>query len=207
MIMKKDIYDYMPEIIGQNTNPIIFEIGSSTGLDTAKLSQIKGSFIHAFECDPRCKYDGFPTNVRMNKFAVTNNNGLSTFIQSDTKNNVNIYSSSLLNPKNHLTEHKHVQFDNQIFVKTTTLDFYCKTNDIKNISFLWIDVQGAEYNVFEGANEILKKTKWIYTEYSDFEMYEGQKPLLELLKILKDFIVIDIWSTEPSNVLLRNKKI
>ena len=52
--------------------------------------------------------------------------------------------------------------------------------------FLWIDVQGAEYNVLRGGIETLKKTKAIYTEYSLKELYEGQKDLWFISNYLKD---------------------
>ena len=68
-----------------------------------------------------------------------------------------------------------------------------------------MDVQGAEANVFAGATEILKKTKYLYTEYADLELYEGQKPLKHLLDMLKTFEVVQDWN-EPvtKNILLRN---
>lgn len=202
--MKKGIYDWINELIFPIVAPVIFEVGASTGTDTVRLAAIRNSLLHVFEPDPRCKFANMPSNVTVNKKAVSNENGTAEFIQSDTKQNLNIYSGSLLEPKNHLTTHKHVAFDNRIQVDTVTLDSYCHRNNIESIDFIYMDVQGAESKVFEGAENILKKTKYIYTEYSDFEMYDGQKPLLDLLKQLKTFIVLDIWSKEPSNVLLMN---
>lgn len=199
----KDIYEWINELLKDIPNPIIFEIGASTGVDTKKLASIKNSTIYAFEPDPRCNPVNLE-NVKWFKNAISNKKGKIEFYQSDTKNNINIYSNSLLKPKNHLSKHSHVKFDNTIKVPTITLDTFCKENNIKHIDFLWMDTQGAEYNIFEGAEKILKKTKYIYTEYSDFEMYENQKNLDDIMKLIETYFILDIWDIEPSNVLLQN---
>jgi hypothetical protein len=50
---------------------------------------------------------------------------------------------------------------------------WCKQNVIDKIDIIWIDVQGAELNVFKGGENILKNTKVIFTEVGLKAYYEG----------------------------------
>lgn len=200
----KTFYDWYFELMESIKNPVIIEIGANDGTDTIHLSSIKNSIVHCFEPEPRCDLSDLPENVWVNKIAVSNKKGTFEFNQSDSPGHNWTYSGSILKPKNHLTVHTNVYFQNKILVSTITLDEYCKDNKIESIDFLYMDTQGAESLIFEGAKEILKKTRFIYTEYSNDEMYEGQKNLHELLRQLDTFFVLDDWPIEPSNVLLQN---
>ena len=46
-----------------------------------------------------------------------------------------------------------------INVKCDTIDNYCNTNNIENIDFIKIDVEGAEKMVLDGAINMLKNNK------------------------------------------------
>lgn len=201
---KKEIHQWIQELLKDIKDPVIFECGANTGSDTVKLASIPGATVHAFEPEPRCDLSKMPQNVVVNKLAVSDKTGEATFNMSDAAGHEWTYSSSLLPPKNHLAAHRHVKFVRQVKVKTITLDEYCLANNIDHIDFLWMDVQGAEGKVFEGAEKILRKTRHIYTEYSNEEMYAGQPALPVILEILKVFEVVEIWPVEPSNVLLSN---
>ena len=68
---------------------------------------------------------------------------------------------------------------------STTLDFFCEMNNIEKIDFIWMDVQGAEDNVFLGAKNMLKQNiKYIYTEYSNREYYVNQKNLSQVMEFV-----------------------
>jgi 2-O-methyltransferase len=206
---KKEIHEWIGELMKDIKNPIVVEIGSNTGTDTVKLAAIPGVMVYAFEPDPRCDLTKMPANVIVNKMAVSDNTGDAVFNLSDspgytTPGKIWTYSSSLLKPINHLTVHPHVKFEKQVKVKTIRLDDYCVEKGIKKIDFLWMDTQGAEAKIFAGAGDILKNTRYVYTEYSNDELYEGQQPLVKLIEILKTFEVMDIWMVEPMNVLLKN---
>src|SRR5262249_54204163 len=43
----------------------------------------------------------------------------------------------------------------RIVVQATTLDNYCQLNNIKQVDLLKIDVEGAEWQVLQGARELL----------------------------------------------------
>jgi len=59
-------------------------------------------------------------------------------------------------------------------IEAITLDYFCESNNIQNIDFLKIDVEGAEFDVLQGAINLLNKkaVKFIQFEISQ-KMLEG----------------------------------
>jgi FkbM family methyltransferase len=78
-------------------------------------------------------------------------------------------SSSLLPPKEHLKEHLWCKFKESKCDMVTLDSFHFKPFD-----FIHIDVQGAELQVFKGAEEALKSVRAIWCEVSNVELYQGQ---------------------------------
>ena len=110
-------------------------------------------------------------------------------------------SSSLKEPKNHLNTHPWITFDSSVDVNCIRLDDFEPLKN-KTIDFIWMDVQGAEDLVFQGATNTLKKTKYIFTEYDNGELYAGQLSLNDMINVLgPDWEVINIFEND---VLLKN---
>ena len=138
--------------------------------------------------------------------AISNKNGVAEFFQSNgtppehSRNNT--ASSSLHRPKKHLERWPWVTFDKSVTVKTCTLDSFCNDNNIDHVDFIWADVQGGEYNMILGGQQTLSTTKYLYTEYANVELYEGQKDMETLLDALPGEwrVVQDFFS----DVLLQN---
>jgi 2-O-methyltransferase len=68
-----------------------------------------------------------------------------------------------------------------------------------------MDVQGAEIDVFRGGMNTLSKTRFIYTEYDNNELYKGQFNLRQLMKYLKD-LDFSFLIRYPGDVLFGNKQ-
>lgn len=184
-------------------NPIIFECGANNGSDTKVFSEIPNAIVHAFECDPRNKFDHLPENVIKNYVAISDKNGSETLTLSEKYYNVNYScSSGIRKPKNHLKKYPYVTFGETIQVPSITLDTYCKEKGIDHIDFIWADIQGAEGNMILGGKDILKHTKYLYTEFSNDEMYEGQINVQKILELLPDFYIMGYYA---DNILLCNK--
>lgn len=203
----KYIFDFL-EKCGFDENSNIFEIGSHMGFDTEKIRSIFPlSNIYCFEPDHRnieiLKRRKINKIANINKLAITDTDGYSYLNLSNgkipEKTGNKFYdkkpwsaSSSIRDPKGHLDIFPWCTFDEKVEVETKRLDTFCSENNINYINFIWMDVQGCEDLVFKGGQKILEKTEYIFTEYSDDELYEGQKTLSDLLAIL------------PGNWVVRN---
>lgn len=200
-------------------NPkILLEIGAHFGTETQTFRNLlPESEIIAFEPDPRnikiLKERGIDKICKLEEFAISNKNGNLEFYLSsgdcshwsgDPLLNTKDWSasSSLKKPKVHLDFHKWIEFKEKIEVPAIRLDDYEPIKD-KIIDFIWMDVQGAEDMVFNGAVETLKRTKYLYTEYNNQEMYEGQLNLEQTIKILgSNWEIVHIYADD---ILLKNR--
>jgi 2-O-methyltransferase len=203
-------------------NPIILEIGCNDGSDTlAFLRVMPEAKICCFEPDPRAiarfkKHLGTELNkVKLFEIAISDRTGTIDFHTSggnDLPEGWNPgdlidgwdQSGSIHRPKNHLKEYPWVKFEKIITVGTRGLDDWCAENGVHQVDFIWMDVQGAEGEVITGASNILRNTRFLYTEYSDKETYEGQPSLKGLLARLPSFEIIARY---PQDVLLRNRNL
>ena len=86
-------------------------------------------------------------------------------------------------------------------MKTCRLDSFCRQEGIESIDFLWADIQVAEGEMIRGGRRTFEATHYLYTEYSNDELYENQISLSEILEMLPQFRVVELW---PENVLLEN---
>jgi hypothetical protein len=58
--------------------------------------------------------------------------------------------------------------------------------------------------MIRGGQRTLSRTRYLYTEYSDDELYEGQIGLRKILEMLPDFRVVELWQDD---VLLQNTRL
>jgi FkbM family methyltransferase len=98
-------------------------------------------------------------------------------------------SSSILEPKKHLTEHPEVTFPSKESITVKRFDKFIQENgvDISNHNFLNIDVQGYELEVLKGMGEELEKIQLIIAEVNRDEMYEGCPMIEDIDDYVKDF--------------------
>lgn len=52
--------------------------------------------------------------------------------------------------------HQNIHFQNRETVRLSTIDRFCRENNIRSITLLKVDVEGHEYKVFEGAAEMIE---------------------------------------------------
>lgn len=118
-------------------------------------------------------------------------------------------SSSVLKPKLHLEVHPDVTFNRSIEVQTIKLDDWASENQIEKIDLLWLDTQGSEPLILAASPRSLKNTRYLYTEVSLIETYEGVVTYPKFKKFLEnnDFEVIheDFPWKDMGNILCRNK--
>ena len=197
-------------------NAVIVEAGTADGSDTVSFSQqfIEGK-IYGFEPIPNLYYD------TMNKVHKLNNVTITNAALSEKTGKCKIYvsdrfdsdwcSSSLLKPKDHLSIHPEITFKKQIEVDTINLDDWLLTINETIIDLLWLDMQGYEPIVLKSSPNTLKKTRYIYTEVSLIETYDGVMLYPEYKQLLIDngFEVVteDLPWKDMGNVLFKNTKL
>jgi len=203
-----DIYDFIKNNL--KTNSVIFEIGCHMGIDTEKISNIvKTNNYHCFDPDPRNAkiMEERNLNVVYNKIGISDVDGYTDFYLSTGHPNVFFgdkllddndwsASSSIKKPKLHYNWSPWCKFLPPITIRTMRVDTYCKINNINSIDFVWMDVQGAEIEVLKSFGNILQSTKFIYTEYSNLELYEGSPNKEEIMKINEKWKIIHDFGTD-----------
>ncbi len=204
----KDISRYF----GDEEPLTIFEIGACEGEDTIKLrKRFPKADIYAFEALPKnvrrmkknyTKYSAYGINTQ--EVALSNNNGVEKLhISSGHPTNLprikgwdyGNKSSSLLPPKEHKKIHKWMKFDQQINVRTMRIDTFCGSQSIKKIDFIYMDVQGAELKVLQGAGSIIKHIGIIWMEVEAIELYENQPLKAEVETFMKKSGFVKITDT------------
>ena len=200
----------------QKNNPVILEIGASTGEDSLDfLREFSDIQLHCFEPDPRSVKIHQNTvkdaRCQLHEIAISDVDGEAEFYQSTGFNEETgdssewLQSSSLKTPKYHLEVFPWCKFkENTVKVPTRSLDSWFAEHEIDQIDLIWADVQGAEENLIKGALKTLSHTKYFYTEYDDYEFYEGQITLQQIKTLLPKFKVIGYFY---NNVLFKNTEI
>jgi len=212
------------KLIGNKPNPILMEIGCADGKDTQEFINIFNDTnfkMYCFEPDQRnvrkFKEDIRDNRVVLYEYVVGDVNGLVDFYKSTKSSSGEelIYSSSLREPGEKLFE-IWKQFEGK-FIKvqsqSITLDYFVNAKDISYIDFVWLDVQGCEDMVIKGGiNTFKDKVQYLYTEYSNQEIYKGEPNLFEILKMLPNYSIIEIFSNltgdrEGGDILLKNNSL
>jgi FkbM family methyltransferase len=142
-----------------NEDSIIFDIGSNIGLFSKLICKNKAyKEIHCFEpvdkyyniCSEKLK--GY-NNVKINNFGLGNMEETLTIYKCEACIGWNSFLlKDPMQPKGLLP------VDNLTpeMCKITTLDSYCKNNNINKVDFVKIDVEGFECKVLEGFLQTLR---------------------------------------------------
>jgi len=140
------------------------------------------------------------TNVHLIEAAVGADSGFVMFNQSPGAEHIDPsgwdHSGSIRKPKTHLNVWPWVKFDRQIIVSLIRLDERALDNQINDVDFMWADVQGAESDLLVGAQQVLGRTRFLYTEFSDEEWYEGQINFATLCDLLPSFSLLHKFSND-----------
>ncbi len=192
------IDSYLPEA------PTVFEAGAYQGNDSVKMANMwpKGKIL-SFEPNPSAfnlyqeKAKNY-SNMFGYNLAVNNYNGIATFYLcwgTDGKDPIFEGASSLLTPSAAMSKH---YMGPKIEVPCVILDHWCRDNKVKNIDFMWLDLEGFEIQLLKSSPEILKTVKVIYTETNFFQFRQGTTTYSVLKKFLnkQGFNMIAHWYSE-----------
>ena len=207
----------LQKLIGENAATIL-EVGAHHGNHTAALLRtFPRANIHSFEPDPRAfaVHTKMVSNPRskLYQMAIGAINGRANFHTSGglppgpkAALRANYpegwdQSGSLRTPKGHIEKYPWCKFYRTISVEVCTLDTWASKHAPGGIDFIWADMQGAEGDLGTEGAKTLARTRFIYCEYSDEELYEGEPTLARLLELMPTF---DVVYRLPGDVLLRN---
>lgn len=213
-----DVKNIIKKLFDKNSisSPVIIEAGAAEGNDTYEFSVLfPSATIYSFE-PIKVMYEMAKnktkdqTNVVLYNKALSDKNCITTMHVADRYGQP-WGSHSLMNPKLHVKTHPAITFKSEEMVETIILDDFIKNNKISIIDFMWLDMQGSEPNVLMKSIESLKKTRYLYTEVSLEELYEGTVLYPEYKKFLEsngfEVVFEDLPWTDGGNVLFRNTRI
>jgi 2-O-methyltransferase len=170
---------------------VIFEVGAHLCQDSLALREIfPRAAMFVFEPDPRNAYQitrqGLDRRFTFIDAAVGDRDGKATLHLSGGRPpgaapHVWTQSSSLKEPREHLQQYPWCTFERDATVRIVRLDTFVVERSIDRIDFLWADVQGAEDQLIAGGQRALASTRYLYTEFSDRELYSGQISLQQIL--------------------------
>jgi FkbM family methyltransferase len=189
-------------------NPVIFELGMCDGYHTNMLlSWCRGMpRYYGFEPDPRNVIkivgSGLPKRMNFLPDAVGHVTGKIPFHLSTCEPNGCVGQSSISDFTPVLTASwpwlKHMS---DIEVQCWRLDDFCASRNIPAIDFLWMDVQGAERLVFDGAPNMLAKTRLVWTEYDSGSLYKDSSSINDILARFPGWTIL---ADVGGDVLLKN---
>jgi hypothetical protein len=172
----------------------IFEVGAHRGGDISKiLSTWPEANIYAFEADPfnyeivKNKFDN-NDKVKVYNLAVTDKTEklqfnryypIETIPDEKTNEGQNCQNSgqgSIFKPGKGMREIFKVNNTYEtIEVDGISLFDFCTINSIESIDAIFMDVQGAEYNVLLGCKDLINSVQATIFEWSkNYIMYEGE---------------------------------
>ena len=180
-------------------NPeIIFDVGANRGQSIAIYRKMyPAAVLHCFEPQPQladqlCGLDD--PHVYVNQQALSDRQGSTAFFlkQSDGA------ASTLKSVEIGASSDRSVRDTEKIEVQTETLDAYCGKHNIEKIDILKMDVQGGEYALLQGAQQMLKEKRigLIYAESYFKQQYADQPLFPQLVELLNthDYFVQDIYN-------------
>ena len=99
-------------------------------------------------------------------------------------------SSSLLRPKQHLSDYPNVRFIYTEGVDVKKLSNF--SDDIEGCNYIDMDVQGFEYQILVGAQNVLQQIDYIYMEVNRDETYENNRLVEDVDDFLEKFDFIRV---------------
>ncbi len=153
---------------------MVVDVGANVGDYSGDILKINSQVIvHAFEPDPDSYKQLSKLPLIANNIGLGDREETKTLYRAERSTHNSFYAF----------EPAAVPFD----VKVSTLDIYCEKNGISHIDFLKIDVEGYEFFVLKGAQELLKR------QAIDYVQFEFSGATIESRTFLKDFI--DFFNT------------
>ena len=192
-------------------SPLILECGSNDGADTQEFYEVfENPTLYCFEpgIESIEKFKQRDLKAHLFEGAISDVNGTDNYYPSNNDG----LSGGILPPTPHMYEMSpQLVFSDPVTVRTITLDTFVRDNNIDVINLIYADVQGAEEKMIRGGlDTFVNKVRYLFTEYSETEIYESatsKKRIFELLPTYELVETIYEWLPWDGNMILRNKNL
>jgi len=172
------------------------------------------SKVYAFEASPYCyeNYKNLNSSIEYLNLAISDKDGEIYFSLQDKNLSDQTEIEKVRGNNSILDRNDDTISYKKIKVKTTTLDSFIEKKSLTDLSFsLWIDVEGANKNVLQGAQKYLKNTQSLLIEVEDFEYWKKQWISKDVDKFLQDYGFIpisrDFEDNNQYNVVYINQRL
>ena len=128
------------------------------------------------------------SGIKVENLAISNSNGMIEFFEYNTPGTGS------------LKVREHLEPSNRLLVRSTKLDDYFKDSKTKGNIAMWLDVEGAAYDVFLGAVDTLKNVKIIYTEVESKKVYKYQRNRNDIINFLRQHGFQEVAYTSHSKM-------
>lgn len=156
---------YIKKELKNIDKPIIFDVGANIGNYTKMLLKVfqENANIHTFEPSKHT------FNMLKSKLSDVDNVTLYNFGFGAENKQLTLYlnkkGSSLASIYNRKLDHFGIEMNLTEEINIETIDQFCTKNKIEFIHFLKIDVEGNEFNVLKGAENLLNNKKIQYIQF------------------------------------------
>jgi FkbM family methyltransferase len=213
IVFTKYLIDWNVFFFGQyekETNDLLFEYikpgqtvleaGANNGTETVLLSRLVGSTGKVIAFEPvKHIYQTLQLNLSINHCTnvLTEQMALG---ESDEQLYFNVLSEDFCN-QGMASKYDEKSADAKVLVQQTSVDLWLNKNNIRNIDFIKMDIQGAEIELLKGAQYIIQKSKpIIFTEAT--EDFLSIKKLFDALSELG----YAVYFIQPTSHLQRMSK-
>jgi len=151
------VIKYIKDAQGGNSSITVFDVGANVGDFAYTVQNILGQSATIFCFEPKkSTFDA----LKM-RFSDVENPKLFNFGFGNKQETVTLYfdrdpeKSGLASVYPRNLDHFGIYLKEQETIQLTTIDTFCQENDINNINFLKMDVEGHEISVLNGAKRMI----------------------------------------------------
>lgn len=162
---EKNALIYIKDKLKKSDQLVIFDVGANVGLYTILLNEVFSEHSNIFSFEPSKKTFnklGLNTNHikkrNLYNFGFGNSNTFSTLYYNQEESGLaSVYERRL--------DHFNIKMDLKEEIEIKTIDSFCEENNIVQINFLKLDVEGHELSVLRGAKKMLNNHKIDFIQF------------------------------------------
>lgn len=162
---EKNALFYIKDKLKKLDQLVIFDVGANVGMYTILLNEVfsENSSILSFE----------PSKITFDKLGINTNHikttNLFNFGFGNTNTLLTLYynqeESGLASVYERRLDHFNIKMDLKEEIEIKTIDSFCEINNVAQINFLKLDVEGYELSVLNGAINMLNNHKIDFIQF------------------------------------------